>query len=287
MSERQAKRELLFGGKDGSLGRGECHSARKPVSEESQRSSPDGEDEAALPDDLGGRRTADLLRAAYSFLRGQVDSDPTESWTPARWRKACTEQTALLRDWAYENNLWIEASHLGRIETGRMEHDLLPDRDPDVRMWKTTKLVGYGRQPAFDAQLVSGMVSDWFPSYPGTPLEYLNRLHCSNFYLYPELNRLEGFSEFGGLFRIITSQPFFKGRNAITSEVDSFFSKADFTKLCHGVYFQADENLAVFDAGSTNLIIANEGVIPIDVIPILAEGAFLAKLQEAYEKVTH
>ncbi len=163
-----------------------------------------------------------------------------------------------------------------------MEHDLFPVEEGMVkRIGKITKGSGYGRHPFCEENLISGMVSDWFQARPGSPLQYLERLNLVNCRLYAGMNRLEGFSEVDGRFVIATSQPFFAGRDSTHREIGDYFSEQGFVGICDGTWFRVEDRLAVFDAGRTNLIFSEGKPIPIDVIPMVAEGLFQAKLNEA------
>lgn len=147
-------------------------------------------------------------------------------------------------------------------------------------MGKITKGAGFGRHP-FCEDLVSGMISDWFQARPGSPLQYLERLELVNSRLFPGMNRLEGFSEIDGRFVIVTSQPFFAGRDSTHREIAEWFSSRGFEPVCEGTWFRPDDGMAVFDAGRTNLVFSEGRPVPIDVIPMLAEGRFLSRLEEA------
>jgi len=162
-----------------------------------------------------------------------------------------------------------------------MEHDLYPAKELERRMWKITKGAGFGRQPYCIEDLASGMISDWFEARPGTPLQYLDRLLLVNDRIFPGMNRLEGFIVLDEKFSILTSQPFFVGRNATGREITAFFAQAGFVEICHGTWFREEDGLAIFDVGETNLVLSNGFPIPIDVIPLIPEGRFLEKLREA------
>jgi len=133
--------------------------------------------------------------------------------------------------------------------------------------------------------VVSGMVSDWFAVLPATPGQYLARLEMGN-QLYPGLNALEGFCEFEGRFAIVTSQPFIAGRNATETEIRGFMEARRFVRLCEGTWFRRADGVAVFDVGGSNLFASESGeLVPIDVIPVAAEGRLRERLLEAAERV--
>jgi hypothetical protein len=227
----------------------------------------------------------DRLLAACDFLAGKAGPSASEPWSVERWSVIRDQQIAWLREWAEAQHCWIDAGALGKMEPGRMEHDLFPEVEADRRMWKVTKGVGFGRQPICEENLISGMVSDWFSARPGTPLQYLERLRLVNEALFPDMYRLEGLTEWKGKFSIVVSQPFIVGRNATDGEITEFFSKAGFVKICYGTWFREPNPLAIFDAGRTNLI-CSEGVpVPIDFIPLVPTSRFLARLREAGRRV--
>jgi hypothetical protein len=223
----------------------------------------------------------DRLVAACDFLAGKAGASAEEPWTVQRWPVIRDQQVAWLKEWALDQECWINAEALGRRERGRMEHDLFPEVEAERRMWKMTKGVGFGRQPFCEEHLVSGMVSDWFTARPGSPLQYLQRLRLVNEELFPGMYQLEGVTEWMGKFAIVVSQPMIVGENASESEIETFFSQAGFVKICHGTWFRETNPLAVFDAGRTNLIASGGLPVPIDVIPIIPTGAFLGRLLEA------
>ena len=223
----------------------------------------------------------DHLSTARAYLGANDGAGGSEPWTVKGWPLTRERQTRILREWAVKQGLWIQAEALGEIQWGRMEHDLFKVvGGTGIRMGKITKGAGFGRHP-FCEDLVSGMVSDWFQARPGSPLQYLERLELVNRRLFPGMNRLEGFSEMDGRFVIVTSQPFFAGRDSTHREILEWFSSRGFEPVCDGTWFCPDDGLAVFDAGRTNLVFSEGRPVPIDVIPMVAEGRFLSRLEEA------
>lgn len=133
---------------------------------------------------------------------------------------------------------------------------------------------------------VSGMISDWFGVFPATPSQYFERLLLSN-ELYPGLNSLEGFCEWEDRFCIVTSQPFIAGRNAAEREIAGFMQARGFTRLCEATWFRPADDLALFDVGGSNLFIDETGaLVPIDVIPMVAEGPLLETLRRAFRQIS-
>lgn len=223
----------------------------------------------------------DHLRAACSYLGANDGTGGSEPWTVKGWPLTRERQTGILREWAHSEGLWIPFDELGEIQRGRMEHDLfLVEDGVKKRMGKITKGAGFGRHP-FCEDLISGMMSDWFQARPGSPLQYLRRMELVNTRFFPGMNRLEGFSEVDGRFVIATSQPFFAGRDSTHREITDYFSERGFDPVCEGIWFCKNDSMAVFDAGRTNLVFSEGRPVPIDVIPMIAEGRFLERLEEA------
>jgi hypothetical protein len=173
---------------------------------------------------------------------------------------------------------------LGIFRRGRREHDLFRRPDRLDIVFKITRGAGYGLVP-MPLDVVSGMISDWFGVFPATPSQYLERLLLSN-ELYPGLNSLEGFCEWEDRFCIVTSQPFIAGRNAAEREIAGFMQARGFTRLCEATWFRPADDLALFDVGGSNLFIDETGaLVPIDVIPIVAEGPLLETLRRALSQI--
>lgn len=188
-----------------------------------------------------------------------------------------------LRHFADQNALWIEPESLGAFHRGRREHDLFGYGGNDW-VFKITRGAGYGLFPT-PLDVVSGMISDWFGVLPATPSQYFERLLLCN-QLYPGLNALEGFCEWEGRFCIVTSQPFIAGRNANDPEIARFMKARGFLRLCEATWFRRDDHLALFDVGGSNLFIDESGeLVPIDVIPVVADGHLLDILLRAQRQL--
>jgi len=173
---------------------------------------------------------------------------------------------------------------LGIFRRGRREHDLFRRPDRLDIVFKITRGAGYGLVP-MPLDVVSGMISDWFGVFPATPSQYFERLLLSN-ELYPGLNSLEGFCEWEDRFCIVTSQPFIAGRNAAEREIAGFMQARGFTRLCEATWFRPADDLALFDVGGSNLFIDETGaLVPIVVIPIVAEGPLLETLRRALSQI--
>lgn len=193
-------------------------------------------------------------------------------------------QVEALRSFADRESLLIDPETLGTFHRGRREHDLFGDGSEDW-VFKITRGAGFGLVPS-PINVVSGMISDWFGVFPALPSQYFERLILSN-QLYPGLNSLEGFCEWEDRFCIVTSQPFIAGRNATSLEIGAFMRSRGFTHLCEATWFRADDDLAIFDVGGSNLFVGECGdLVPIDVIPVVASGNLLETLVRALNQVS-
>jgi len=189
-------------------------------------------------------------------------------------------QVEELKSWASSCDLWVDPAELGVFRRGRREHDLFRRSDQLPIVFKITRGTGFGLYPT-PLDVVSGMISDWFGVLPATPAQYFERLLLGN-QLYPGLNQLEGFCEWENRFCIVTSQPFIAGRNANDLEIARFMKARGFTRLCEATWFRPDDHLAIFDVGGSNLFIDEAGdLVPIDVIPVVAEETLLETLLRA------
>lgn len=162
-----------------------------------------------------------------------------------------------------------------------MEHDIIRVGDPVRRITKITKGQRFGFYPYADPMLVSGMVSDWFGLRPATPLQYLRRMRLTH-QLFPALeHRLEGFVMLEGQFRMVISQCFIDPVAASREAIADFFTGAGFERLLPEAWYRAVDNVAVFDAGTTNILAFSGHIFPIDVLPIQPAGFLLERIREA------
>ena len=170
------------------------------------------------------------------------------------------------------------------IEPGRREHDLIYVGNPPKRVVKITTGAKFGFHPYCDPMLVSSMVSDWFALRPATPLQYLRRMAVTH-ELFPALeHRLEGFAILEGLFRIVISQRFVEPSPASIKAIEGFFVGAEFERLLPEAWYRAKDNVAIFDAGTTNILEFARRLFPIDIVPLHPHGIMLERIQEALEK---
>jgi hypothetical protein len=268
-------------------------SSGRPSGESSGKS---GDEREGNPADFPRRGEANFLGAAKSALEQSLGLDGTESWSGHAFGGERDRQVASLERWATEQHLWLPPHLFAARNRGRREHDVLRFGEPTARIVKVTKGGIFGAYPWFDDQVVSGMAADCFGLRPGTPHQYLTRMELVNEALFPELNRLEGFTRLEGHFVIVTSQPLFTEdsmkapiHNPSENGIRRFFGNRGFLpvdRLGYDMWFSPEQNLALFDVGETNLLRwAEDSLIPIDVIPIHPAGLFQKRLIEVVSKV--
>lgn len=162
-----------------------------------------------------------------------------------------------------------------------MEHDILQIEGPPRRITKVTKGQRFGFYPYADPMLVSSMVSDWFGLRPGTPLQYFRRMALTHA-LFPALeHRLEGFVVLENQFRIVISQRFVQPTAASPKAIADFFTAAGFVRLLPEAWYRAADNVAIFDAGTTNILEFAGRLFPIDILPVRPGGVMLERIREA------
>lgn len=227
-----------------------------------------------------GGRSPDFTDAA-EILERSLGHEGTDAWTPVGFARRRDAEIDILSAWADESDLWLPGTRLTRIERGRMEHDLVYEGTSPHRVMKLTRWPNFGFYPNCDPSLVSGMASDWFALRPGTPLQYLRRMALTD-QLFPALeHRLEGFVMLDGQFRIVISQRFIEPVAASPRAISAFFTGAGFKQLLAEAWYRAADNVAIFDASSTNLLEFSGHLFPIDILPVRPDGIMLERIQEA------
>lgn len=227
---------------------------------------------------------ADAEAFIVSSLGDDLTDDPSQSAYLSRWKL----ETDCLSKWAEDLNLWVPDKVLAQRGKGRREHDLILIEDPETgsvqRVMKLTKGQRSGFLPVCDRSLVSSTVSDWFQFAPATPLQYLRRMRLTHD-LFPGLDhRLEGFAILESTFRVVISQRFVYPESANEKEVVAYFEGMGFVRVLQDSWYQAASNLAIFDAGRSN-ILAHEGFIfPVDVNPIRPGTFMKARIHEALQR---
>ncbi len=121
---------------------------------------------------------------------------------------------------------------------------------------------------------------------PATPAQYFSRFSLLDS-LYLDLNRLEGFAQLDGHFSIITSQSWYVARNATWPEIGRWLRELGFRPVRDDVYddptrwYHAEQNLALFDVGESNVLYCDGQLVPIDIIPMRPQG-FLRETIERF-----
>lgn len=218
------------------------------------------------------------LKAACEVLGRCAGPGAEEPWSPASFQVALAEQTDALARWADDQHLWLERSHLGALEEGGNEHDLLPELETGLRLWKATKKGRFGFRTICEPLI--GTPSDEFPLRFATPREYLNRLLLHN-EMVEDMNWLEGIIRSDEGIAIVTSQRFIPGQKPSALQVQRYFEQHSFRPVCTGAWFQPELNLAVFDVGEHNFVSCEGVIVPVDVIPVRPAGYFLERVRVA------
>jgi hypothetical protein len=227
-----------------------------------------------------GGRAVDFADAE-AVVSGSLGDEGTDAWTPVEFSRRRDLEIGVLTKWVEENGLWIPVELKLQIEPGRTEHNLIYIGIPPKRVMKFTKGQRFGFVPFVDPTLVSGLVSDWFPLRPATPLQYLRRMSLMH-ELFPALDhRLEGFTMLDGQFRIVISQQFINPVEASEQAIADFFTEPGFERLLPEAWYRAADNVAIFDTGTTNLLEFEGHLFPIDVMPIRPSGTMLERIQAA------
>lgn len=258
-------------------------------------------DSGDLPSDPGqlpARDAVDELRAggghllqdAQAFLQRGLCLDPSQSWTNDERERQLRDEVACLADFAESRRLWLPAETVQGLSVGGQEHDykLLGDPDP---LWicRVTK-DGYGFYPQAHPILHIS---------PGTPFQYFTRMLLME-QLHSFLRcELEGFVRRNDQIIIVTRQIYIPGR-PLTEEtrddspkrslrlIEHWFQQRGYQKLHLSqsvgpsmAWYHREENIAVFDAKPANILIWEDALFPVDVIPVQPAGGLLKKILAA------
>ena len=119
---------------------------------------------------------------------------------------------------------------------------------------------------------------------PATPVQYFSRLILLET-LCPGLNHLKGFAQLDGYFSIITSQSWYAARNATWAEISHWLRGLGFRPVRDDIYddpsrwYHAEQNLALFDVGESNVLYSDGQLVPIDIIPMRPRGLLRETLE--------
>jgi hypothetical protein len=230
----------------------------------------------------GGRRACDFADAE-EVIEGSLGDEGTDAWTSVGFTQRRDAEVQVLKDWADSSGLEIPPEATASIEPGRMEHDLIYIGTPPRQVLKVTKGHRFGFRPWCDPNLVSGMVSDWFVLKPATPLQYLRRMVLTH-ELFPALeHRLGGFAMLTGQFRIVISQRLIDPVAASPGAIADYFTAAGFARLLMESWYREADNIAIFDAGGTNVLEFEGHLFPIDILPVRPGPVMLDRIREALQ----
>jgi hypothetical protein len=240
--------------------------------------------------DDGGGGTGGHLQNAANVLRRSLCLDSTESWPASDLPGQRDREIACLELFATAHDLWLNADGFTDFQIGGQEHDYRLVGHPDPQRIQRITKDGCGFYPQPHPILHIS---------PGTPLQYFTRLLLMGT-LFPELrHRLEGFIMLKGQFTIVTSQQFIPGR-PLTEEtrddspkrplrlIEHWFQQLGYQKLHLSqsvgpsmAWYHREENIAVFDAKPANILIWEDALFPVDVIPVQPTGILLKKILAA------
>lgn len=180
----------------------------------------------------------------------------------------------------------MSVEDLGPRNSGRMEHAVFGGRTDGTRAFKATKGAKFGFWPSVSSEVVSTRLDEYLVMRPATPAQYFSRLSLLDS-LYLDLNRLEGFAQLDGHFSIITSQSWYVARNATWPEIGRWLRELGFRPVRDDIYddptrwYHAEQNLALFDVGESNVLYCDGQFVPIDIIPMRPQG-FLRETIERF-----
>ncbi|MFN0076118.1 MAG: hypothetical protein ACKVY0_06565 [Prosthecobacter sp.] len=186
--------------------------------------------------------------------------------------------------------MWLPADAIQGLSVGGQEHDYKLLGDPDPLWIRRVTKDGYGFYP---------QASPILHISPGTPLQYFTRMLLME-RLHSFLRcELEGFVRQHGQISIVTRQIYIPGR-PLTEEVcddspkralrliEIWFQRRGFEKLYLSqsigpsmAWYHREQNIAVFDAKPQNLLIWEDTLFPVDVIPVQPTGLLLKKILAA------
>jgi len=161
-----------------------------------------------------------------------------------------------------------------------MEHAVYGGQSTGAFVLKATKGPKFGFWPHFDTTIVSSRPDEALVMRPATPEQYLKRLLLLDS-IYMDLNYLQGFTMLDSHSSIVTSQPWYVGRNATWSEIKVWLKNKGFIPILADVYddptrwYHPEQNLALFDVGTSNILHSDGELVPIDIIPMQPDGALL------------
>ena len=165
-----------------------------------------------------------------------------------------------------------------------MEHAVFRGDLCGERAFKATKGSKFGFWPSIASEVVSTRLDEYLVMRPATPAQYFSRLVLLDT-LYLDINRLKGFVMLDDHFSIVTSQPWFAARNATWKEISRWLGDLGFKPVRDDIYadptrwYHAEQNLALFDVGESNVLYSDDQLVPIDIIPMHPQGLLRETLE--------
>ena len=220
--------------------------------------------------EIAARRHAENLAKAADFLRRSESADRSRAEDSQRNR---IEQQRI-EEWARAQGCLIdrrEFDSLTLISNSTSEHEVW-FRESDQRAVKRTWPGFFGQVPVWKSGRTDRI--------PATPLQYLDRQRLQNEVFNGGIV-LEGvcvsskpsmiIGEASGQPAFVISQPFIKAASRVSatpteSQIAAFLAEHGFESV-PGSYFgwqRAGDGVVILDARRDNFILADEGVIPID-----------------------
>jgi hypothetical protein len=209
------------------------------------------------------------LESAARYARGGGPPTPDHDSDHATRTKRVEVERRRLIQWAKENRKLGRGRRLPP-EFGRGgEHQVYFSR----RTQRYIKATLLERQKGYGIALGSN-------DRGATPSEYLDRLDLQN-QIFNDDIRLERIVLKKGKPIILTSQPFIKGVEAVTYEIDELMFGKGYEKFAEGAYYAKQDGLLVFDLFPRNAIKARDGhIYPVDPVIQRIKADFAEFLRE-------
>jgi len=208
-------------------------------------------------------RTREDSRKAAASLRARLEDVARRSEGATAQERIDSEAQSLCH-WAEENGWLIQAEQISALMDHATEVDGASEHDVFLPVG-SARIVKATRPPNFGAR--------------GEALAYLKNVHAVNTLLADDW-RFEGVLVHEDGVRIITSQPFIKGRTASAGQIEGYFAALGF--LPSGTHkFTREDGVSVADARPDNVLLDDQGdIFPIDVHVLLPAGMTLEEAEE-------
>ncbi len=230
------------------------------------------------------------LQDAKAHLERSSCHDSAEPGPRSDFAAQCEREINCLAEWARSRALWLEPDDFSQLATGGQEHDFLLIGDPEIHSFRRVTKDGFG----FCAQGVPVLHIG-----PGTPHQYFTRLLLVGA-MFPKLRyHFDGLVRLQGAVALVTTQKYIPGK-LLTEEatednpkrplriIENWFTKLGYRKLHleqaigpSMAWYNRDQNLAVFDAKPANIILWEDELFPVDIIPVQPTGLLMKKVLAA------